>query len=136
MTGERYLEDGPCLVQGDFFPGSWLRTDDGIKIIDPEFCFYGDPEFDLGVCVAHLRMTQQEHNAAEIFLDAYAGELVALAFERDWVARYAAIEVMRRIIGVAQLPIPSTQGLRGKLLKQSREALLKRSVPALWGLRA
>ena len=41
--GERYLEDGPCLVHGDYFPGSWLRTDDGVRIIDPEFCHMGEP---------------------------------------------------------------------------------------------
>lgn len=131
-VGERYLEDGPCLVHGDYFPGSWLRVDGGVKVIDPEFCFYGDAEFDLGVCIAHLRMSKQDFDFAKTFLSAYAGEDAALAFDMEWVARYAAIEVMRRIVGVAQLPIPPSQGFRAALLKRARNTLLNCSVEELW----
>ena len=40
-AGELYLAGGPCLLHGDYFPGSWLSTAAGLKIIDPEFCFFG-----------------------------------------------------------------------------------------------
>ncbi len=39
QLGELYLQDGLYLLHGDYFPGSWLQTDHGIKIIDPEFGF-------------------------------------------------------------------------------------------------
>ncbi len=42
--GARYLEDGDSLVHGDYFPGSWVRTSSGVRIIDPEFCFLGTGE--------------------------------------------------------------------------------------------
>ncbi len=132
IAGERYLKDGPCLVHGDFSPGSWLRAKDGIKVIDPEFCFYGDAEVDLGVCLAHLRMSEQDFDSAKAFLAAYTGENRKSPVDMEWVARYAAVEVMRRIIGLGQLPIPPTQGLRARLLKHSRKALMGRSVEELW----
>ena len=52
--GQYYLEDGPTLLHGDFFPGSWLRTDRGIMIIDPEFSYFGSPEYEIGVTLAHF----------------------------------------------------------------------------------
>lgn len=132
IVGERYLKDGPCLVHGDYFPGSWLRSEEGPKVIDPEFCFYGDAEYDVGVCIAHLRMSEQDFDFAKAFLAAYVGSDRESRLDMDWVARYAAVEVMRRIIGVAQLPIPPTEGLRARLLKHSRKALMGRSVEELW----
>lgn len=130
--GERYLADGPALVHGDFFPGSWLRVDEEVKVIDPEFCFYGDPEFDLGVCLAHLRLSQQDFDYGKLFLAAYTGREMDPPFDMELTARYAAVEVMRRILGVAQLPIPPSQGLRAALLTNSREAMVENSVEALW----
>jgi len=55
--GDLYLSDGPTLLHGDFYPGSWLRTTQGIRIIDPEFAFTGAAEFDVGVFAAHLAFT-------------------------------------------------------------------------------
>ena len=132
IAGERYLKDGPCLVHGDYFPGSWLRSEDGPKVIDPEFCFYGDAEYDVGVCLAHFRISEQDFDFAKAFLAAYVAPDRESRLDMDWVARYAAVEVMRRIIGVAQLPIPPTEGLRARLLKHSRKALMGRSVEELW----
>lgn len=126
-TGARYLADGPCLVHGDSFPGSWLKTDSGPKIIDPEFCFCGDPEFDLGVTLAHLIMGRQGSQLVHFFLDAYRGR-GKVSVNHDRVVRYAATEIMRRLIGVAQLPIPPSDGFRKQLLVWSRQALFQQSL--------
>jgi 5-methylthioribose kinase len=102
--GALYLEDGPALVHGDYFPGSWLRTAEGVKVIDPEFCFLGTPAFDLGVFVAHLHLARQPSSLGESVLERYrersgAGDpLLAVA------RQLAGIEIMRRLIGVAQIP--------------------------------
>ena len=42
-----------------------------------------------------------------------------------WLARYAAVEVMRRLIGVAQLPLAAkkTEGSRCGLLEKSRQTM-------------
>ena len=59
QMGDRYRSAGGPLVHGDYFPGSWLRTDAGIRIIDPEFCFQGDREIDVACAVAHLVLARQ-----------------------------------------------------------------------------
>jgi 5-methylthioribose kinase len=130
--GDRYLKDGCSLLHGDFFPGSWLRVGDDVKVIDPEFAFYGDPEFDLGVTLAHLRLAAQDFDYGKLFLAAYTGRDAETHFDVELVARYAAVEVTRRILGVAQLPIPPSDGFRASLLTAAREAMHERSVEALW----
>lgn len=128
-TGERYLSNGTCLLHGDFFPGSWLRTDDGIKVIDPEFCYFGDPEFDLGVFVAHLCLTRQPWASVRRVLSGYGHSLDSVL-----LARYAGIEVMRRLIGVAQLPIPASDGMRATMLGWSRSAVVNGRIEELWSM--
>lgn len=127
-TGERYLADGACLVHGDYFPGSWLRTEAGPKIIDPEFCFPGDPEFDLGVAVAHFALARRPVDEARKFVRLAAGP----ECESRWIARYASAEVMRRLIGVAQLPIEPTEGWRTEMLKRSKWTSESEEWEALW----
>ncbi len=131
-TGERYLTDGPCLLHGDYFPGSWLQTPQGVRVIDPEFCFYGDPEFDLGVCLAHLRLAHQPFAEARCFLDRYQALAQGTEVQMRWVARFAGVEVMRRLLGVAQLPIEPSTGARCALLAHSRDALRSSTIEALW----
>ena len=124
--GELYLRpDGEVLLHGDLFPGSLLRTGGGLKVIDPEFCFFGPRAFDLGVFVAHLALAGQRFDAATTFLDAYA-----VGRDESLLSRFAAVEVMRRLIGVAQLPltIPS----RAALLGRSRVAMLAADWRRLW----
>jgi len=123
-TGQHYLADGPCLLQGDFFPGSWLRTKSGVKIIDFEFCFFGHPEFDLGVPIAHFALANQPRDIAETFLAAYGHPGDGSLCAEEWIGRYAAAEVMRRLIGVAQLPIGRTENFRRDLLQRSRIAMM------------
>ena len=107
-----YLGDGECLLHGDFFPGSWMRINDGVRIIDPEFCFFGRPEFDWGVLLAHLRLC---HLPAEL---PASGSL-----NRSLLNGFAGVEMIRRLIGVAQLPLQ--YGLREKelLLRQAQYLL-------------
>ena len=122
-VGDRYLADpaeGSCLLHGDFFPGSLLRTPGGLRVIDPEFSFAGPPEFDVAVFAAHLALANRPAGEADRFLNRYgAGRLDAEA-----VAQFAACEVVRRLIGVAQLPLGQTAGRRAKLLDAARTALM------------
>jgi 5-methylthioribose kinase len=131
-TGERYLADGPVLVHGDYFPGSWLRTAAGLRVIDPEFCVYGDAEIDVGCALAHLSLARQERGLGVRLLESYARAPGAPTLDATWTARFAAAEVMRRLIGVAQLPIPPSRDLRRELLKRSRRAMTGGAVSALW----
>lgn len=102
-------------------------------------CIAAHPEFpwleagnDVGVCLVRLRLSEQDFDFVKAFLAAYVGQVGDSRLDMEWVARYAAVEVMRRIIGVGQLPIPPTQGLRARLLKHARKALMGRSLEELW----
>ncbi len=104
-----------CLLHGDFFPGSWLRTEDELKVIDPEFCFFGRPEFDLGVLVAHLRLARADATAISALLRTYT--LSANEVDVILVEEFAAAEVIRRLIGVAQLPLDHSLAEKKQLLE-------------------
>ena len=92
--GDRYLrEDGPSLIHGDLFPGSLLQTTSGeLRIIDPEFCFCGDPEFDIGVFYAHLLLSGHGEDALTWWLQ---DALKRHEYSDSLVFQYAGVEIMR-----------------------------------------
>ncbi|NNE70125.1 MAG: phosphotransferase [Rhodothermales bacterium] len=118
--GRLYLADGDVLLHGDFYPGSWLQTDRGLRVIDPEFCFLGPPAFDLGVFLAHLIIARVDAEEAAGLLAAYDQP-----FERDLAWKFAGVEIMRRLIGVAQLPISRTLEEKSALLDLAGELILE-----------
>ncbi|WP_317129924.1 phosphotransferase [Psychroflexus aestuariivivens] len=120
--GERYLQDGKNLLHGDYFPGSWLKTGQGIKIIDPEFCFFGDVEFEIGVTLAHLKMADQPNEIVEKALKFYKDKH---ALENSLCMQFMAVEILRRILGLAQLPLSIDLKNRKDLLEEARTLLIK-----------
>jgi 5-methylthioribose kinase len=128
QTEHRYLTKGRSLLHGDFFPGSWLQTERGLVVIDPEFCFFGAVEIDLGCAVAHFALSEQPADCASSFVDCYNVAASEIVCEEHWISRFASAEVMRRLIGVAQLPIPATgtgDRFRAAFLERSRQAMLE-----------
>jgi len=119
FLGNRYLSPGKTLIHGDFYPGSWLDTSAGIKIIDPEFGFLGDREFDLGVFLAHLDMGQQAEALKKTVLATYSHP-----FDQLLVNRYRGVEILRRLIGIAQLPVNLTLAQKVDLLKTAKTLIL------------
>jgi 5-methylthioribose kinase len=119
--GEVYLSDGDCLLHGDFYPGSWLITTTGARVIDPEFCFAGPAEFDLGIMLAHLQIIGYPE------ADLLVSQSVLLDQSRldlHLIRKFAAVEVLRRLLGVAQLPITTALGERLSLIEQVSAKLL------------
>lgn len=110
--GEVYLVEGSCLVHGDFFPGSWIRCDAGLRVIDPEFCFFGVPEFDFGMLLAHLQLAGR-------------GAGFKANLDSGLLFGFAGVEIMRRLIGVAQLPVRYGLEEKQKLLELSRKLVLQ-----------
>ena len=119
--GRRYLADGDTLVHGDYFPGSWLRCGDGVRIIDPEFCFLGDAEFDYGILVAHLMLAECDTAAITHVKAAIDTRRLNAAL----LAGYAGVEIMRRLIGVAQLPTAVGIDRKRALLNLSRRLVVE-----------
>lgn len=124
---QRYLADGDTLLHGDYFPGSILQTPTGIKVIDAEFCFFGDAEFDVGVLIAHLMLAAQSEDAIESVLTHYARAVSGSAAASFSVARcrhYAGIEILRRLLGLAQLPLALDLQAKLALINRARGWLL------------
>ncbi|MFK7825406.1 MAG: phosphotransferase [Oligoflexales bacterium] len=107
VAGTRYLHaQGPMVLHGDFYPGSWLIKGEKLFIIDPEFCFLGPAEFDLGVLLAHNLIIGSSMNKVDCFIDRYkqlSGS--ATLIDRELCLKFCGVEILRRILGAAQLPI-------------------------------
>ena len=111
-----------CLLHGDYYPGSFLSNDEtGVKIIDPEFAFCGPSEFDLGVFVAHCCFCGVSLDEIEKALASYDRP-----YNRKLTMAFAGIELLRRLLGVAQLPLPADTALatKEKWLKQGKGWLM------------
>jgi len=117
--GNRYLADGKVLMHGDFYPGSWLQVSSGIKIIDPEFGGLGDAEFDLGVFLAHLDLSAQAED-----LSAQVQKDYNLPVDWSLVQQYRGVEILRRLIGIAQLPVSLNLDAKKTQLERARTYLL------------
>ena len=126
--GEVYLQDGKALLHGDFYPGSWVKTDKELYVIDPEFCFMGPPEFDVGVLLAHLRLSDQPQWVRMRAAEAYMADS---SFNKDLAAQFAGVEVMRRLLGVTQLPLQATLTQKRAWLDESRNLVCGRNS---WGM--
>lgn len=101
-VGAIYLAVGDHLLHGDFYPGSWLQTNERVRVIDPEFSFYGPREFDLGVWKAHLILSLHEVASIDRLSSLYDSFSV---IDINVLNKFAGIEIMRRLIGLAQLPL-------------------------------
>lgn len=102
---EIYLGNGSTLLHGDFFPGSLVRTPSGPRVIDPEFGFHGRAEWDVGVWLAHLLLAGQSGGVLRAWKEAY---LPPPGFDEALVCGLAGVEVLRRLLGYAQLPLGCT----------------------------
>lgn len=85
-------------------------------MIDPEFCFAGFAEFDLGVMAAHLIMATQEPTLLDQILEGYT-----LPKNSTMVKQVAGTEMLRRIIGLAQLPLERSLEEKASLLELAQK---------------
>lgn len=131
QLGELYQEDGDYLLHGDFYPGSWLHTDSGPKLIDPEFCFFGPREFDLGVYLAHQKMALQPAEHLQLAIEQYTPKDTLSPVV---TANFVGIELMRRIIGLAQLPLYLSIEEKAELLEEAYELIMEPRTTELFDL--
>jgi len=116
--GQIYLtaKDG-ALLHGDYYPGSWLHTAKGLKIIDPEFGFTGPAAFDLGVMHAHLKFAGATALQIDEAFKVYG------AYDHKAVEAFSGIETLRRLFGVAQLPLTHDLTSRKALTVETLKSL-------------
>jgi 5-methylthioribose kinase len=109
----RYLEPRGALVHGDVQAGNVLLAAGGAKLLDAEIAHVGDPAFDVGALLAHVFLpavacgrTAETAGVAAAVWSAYTarhGAEDCPAFAD--VSRYAGIEMMRRTVGAARVPV-------------------------------
>ena len=113
LLSNKYLEKGDSLLHGDYYPGSWLKNDKNeIFVIDPEFSYLGLREFDLGVMSAHLIIKTGDLNIINRIKNYYTSKI-----QINLMRQFAGIEIIRRILGVAKLPINRTINEKIHLIK-------------------
>ncbi len=117
--GNKYLQTGNVLLHGDYYPGSWMIAQQQLFVIDPEFSFMGFAEFDIGVMIAHSIMITMEENISTTIFNAYTASL-----NHKLTLQIAGIEIMRRIIGLAQLPLTRTLEEKTYLLQIAKKMIL------------
>ncbi|WP_373495001.1 phosphotransferase [Aquiflexum sp.] len=118
--GERYLQTGSTLIHGDFYPGSWMMSQKGLMVIDPEFAFAGEPEFDLGVMAAHLKLAGVNIDLYKLIEAHYSNP-----YKMDAVRKWEGVEIIRRLIGVAQLPLQKNIEEKESLLVYAAQQILQ-----------
>ncbi len=119
--GRAYLAKGSSLIHGDFYPGSFLEVDHGVFVIDAEFAHLGRPEFDIGVLMAHLLLSRApEKRILQIDRDYPKPP----GFDTGLTRKFCYVEIIRRLIGIAQLPVSLTLDERSRLLERARAGLL------------
>ena len=76
----------------------------------------GSAEFDVGVMLAHMLLSSQDHAVLDQIHKSYQPN-----FNFQWkkAMQFAGVEVMRRMIGVAQLPLQSDEDTKVQILKKS-----------------
>ena len=118
-VGQRYLSPGNTLLHGDYYPGSWMTENENLYVIDPEFAFAGFAEFDLGVMAAHLIMATGKKSHLNQIYDRYQGTA-----DKQLMSQVAGIEIVRRLVGLAQLPLERDIKEKRKLLKKARKLIM------------
>ena len=125
--GEEYLsQDHHTLLHGDYYPGSWLQAGQKIFIIDPEFSFVGPPEFDLAVMIAHLQLAMVPQSIITNVPRFYSrwSDL-----NSPQIAAFAGTEILRRLLGVAQLPLSLDLATKTLLMQRARDWVMGEDVP-------
>jgi 5-methylthioribose kinase len=118
-AGKIYLEKGNTLLHGDYYPGSWMRVGDNNYVIDPEFSFVGPKAFDLGVMSAHIIIASGKTSFLGEIYNMYPAKV-----EFKKISLYCGIEIIRRLIGLAQLPIKRSLMEKKELLNFAEELIL------------
>ncbi len=121
QLGKIYLQEGDRLIHGDYYPRSWLRTPKGIFVIDPEFAFVGMAEFDTGIFLAHMALSNNLEKA-QLFLKSYYKPHESFSWDLHY--QFCCVEILRRLLFVAQVPVKNELNFKKALVEMSVSYLL------------
>ncbi|RNC79954.1 MAG: aminoglycoside phosphotransferase [Balneola sp.] len=116
LLGDVYLAKGTQLLHGDLYPGSILTSSSNLYVIDPEFSFLGPKEWDIAVFIAHLILAKTDPELVNNAIDNYEKPN---GFDMLQFCGFIGVEIIRRLIGIAQLPLSLTLDEKEKLLVEA-----------------
>lgn len=89
MLRDRFMNNAQALIHGDLHSGSIFANEDGVKVIDPEFAFYGPMGYDIGNVIGNLFFswankyyTMPEQTEAMAALESTIAEIFDLTREK------------------------------------------------------
>lgn len=91
------MNNTQALINGDLQSGSIFINHDGLKVLDPEFAFYGPIGYDVGNVIAHLIMpaiicheTDEQSEIKDNFINWIGSTVPAIlyGFEREFKKEY------------------------------------------------
>lgn len=128
--GEVYLSKGNYLLHGDFYPGSLLKSADGLKVIDPEFSFIGPEEWDIAVFMAHLILSG---SPGALLAAAWSAYEQTADFDNALFAGFTGTEILRRLLGLAQVPLELPPDEKIQLIEQASSWIKTGKIDTLSG---
>ena len=81
----------------------------------------GYAEFDIGVMTAHLMMARVDDAEITEILNAYS---MHDGFDASLLTQYCGVEIIRRIIGLAQLPLDLTLQEKSVILTRAERMII------------
>ena len=121
QLGETYLAQGTVLLHGDYYPGSLLDAQGKLKVIDPEFSFVGPVEWDIAIFIAHLYLTQAHQEVIDL---AYSSYKKQATFDEHRFWGFVGTEILRRLIGLAQLPLEMSLEEKSELMSRAKDWIM------------
>lgn len=114
--GSMYLNEGTRLQHGDLYPGSILSTSESFYVIDPEFSFIAPLEWDISIFIAHLFLAEASESIIHTAIKSFEKPS---NFNDAHFCGFVGIEIIRRIIGLAQLPLDLSLSEKEQLLRKA-----------------
>jgi 5-methylthioribose kinase len=126
----KFMASAEALIHGDLHTGSIMITESDMRVIDPEFAFFGPMGFDIGAVLGNLLMnffSQDGHATAESPREAYQDWVLATT-EEVWVRfREAFLALWRnKAAGDAYPAALFADGLGKVRLEAERERYMDR----------
>ncbi len=118
----RYQTPGETLLHGDFHLDSlfWLPEKEKVKVIDFEFAFWGDKEWDLATFLAHLLFCPEAREQIPFVLEYYEKE-THFRLDTQLLTQFCGIEILRRFLGYAKPDMALSSSEKVELLQRGVE---------------
>lgn len=108
MLRNGFMNNAQALIHGDLHAGSIFANEEGVKIIDPEFAFYGPMGYDIGNVIGNLFFSW----ANKAFTGAGAEQTVAVRSLIADLCDKTAEKLAEKYDEIVRFPLYRTEGFR------------------------